>query len=256
MNSTIKWEVELAGGNPMHLHQLAGQNDASGHFWLWGGIDHYRDCKNDDFSFSSSHFDEIEDDLNVAWQIAHELVSLFNGALTLLWNSQYPQYPFRVGALLLDGRSTSHVGKRNLKGLLGALPPSAKRGRDHEDSSFVFHLLALACEYQDAYHLVKLFEQPGGWTSYYKILETIESYTTKYKLSVAVDKNIKRSFELTANNFSISGLDSRHGFKQQAKEIKTTSITIEEGYKFISGYARRYLSARFGSTLRLRPIQR
>ena len=253
MSSTINWEVELTSGIPRYLHQLSRENDNNGHFWVWGGVDDYLDCTNDHFSFSSSHFDDIEDDPDVAWQVAHELLSLFNGAMVLLKNQQHP---FRIARLLCKGRSVNHVEKRNLHGLLGALPASAKRGRDREDSAFVFHLVSLACEYQDAHHLVKLFEQKGGWTTYYKILETIESYTAKYGLTVPVDKKIQKSFELTANNFSISGFDSRHGFKQQAKEIKTASLTIEEGYKFISVYARRYLSARFGPTLRQRPTLR
>ena len=253
MSSTINWEVELTSGIPRYLHQLSRENDNNGHFWVWGGVDDYLDCTNDHFSFSSSHFDDIEDDPAVAWQVAHELLSLFNGAMVLLKNQQHP---FRIARLLCKGRSVNHVEKRNLHGLLGALPASAKRGRDREDSAFVFHLVSLACEYQDAHHLVKLFEQKGGWTTYYKILETIESYTAKYGLTVPVDKKIQKSFELTANNFSISGFDSRHGFKQQAKEIKTASLTIEEGYKFISVYARRYLSARFGPTLRQRPTLR
>lgn len=234
----------------MHLHQLSRENDNNGHFWVWGGVDDYLDCTNDHFSFSSSHFNDIEDDREVAWQVAYELMSLFNGALTLLWNQKYP---FRIGRLLCEGRNMDYVEKRNLHGLLGALPPAAKRGRERDDSSPIFHLVSLACEYQDVYHLVKLFEQRGGWTTYYKILETIESYTKEYNLTVVVDKKTQKSFELTANNFSISGFESRHGFKQQAKEIKTASLTIEEGYEFISQYAKQYLANRFGPTFRLRP---
>lgn len=253
MSSTIQWEVELTSGIPMYLHQLSRENDNNGHFWVWGGVDDYLDCKNDHFSFSSSHFDDIEDDPDVAWQVAHELLSLFNGAMALLWKQRHP---FQIARLLRDGRSVNYVEKRNLHGLLGSLPASAKRGSDREDSAMVFRLVSLACEYQDAYHLVKLFEQKDGWTTYYKILETIESYTAKYGLTVPVDKKIQKSFELTANNFSISGFGSRHGFKQQAKEIKTASLTIEEGYAFISGYAKRYLSRRFGPALRERPTLR
>ena len=71
MSSTIQWEVELTSGIPMYLHQLSRENDNNGHFWVWGGVDDYLDCKNDHFSFSSSHFDDIEDDPDVAWQVAH-----------------------------------------------------------------------------------------------------------------------------------------------------------------------------------------
>lgn len=253
MSATPKWEAQLAGGTPMDLHQLARSNDNSGHFWIWGGVNDYLDCRDDNFSFSSSHFDGIDDDVDLAWQVAHELLSLFNGAMSLMWHQEHP---FRLGALLHNGRNTSHVEKRNAKGLLGPLSPFAKRGRDRADSSYVFRVLTLACENQDAYHLVKLFEQSGGWSSYYKILETIESYTTKYKLEVSVDKGIQKSFERTANNFSISGFDSRHGFKQQVKEIKSAALTLDDGFKFIRDYAIRYLSARYGHSLKEIPATR
>ncbi|MFR0675504.1 hypothetical protein ACLUUI_16150 [Enterobacterales bacterium AW_CKDN230030176-1A_HGKHYDSX7] len=246
MSATIKWEAHLTGGNPAVLHQLVNRNVGSGHFWLWGGINDHLDCRDNNFSFSSAHFDDFDEDPDLAWQVAHELLSLFNGALSLILDQQYP---FRIGALLHNGRNLNYAEKLTAPGLLGALPPSAKRGREHEDSSLVFRLLSLACEHQDAFHLVKLFELPGGWTSYYKILETLESYTTMYGLNVPVDQKIKKSLELTANNFSISGFDSRHGFKQQVKKIKTASLTIEEARPFIIDYARKYLAVRYGSSL-------
>lgn len=246
MSTTNNWEVYLTGGNPSVLHQLVNRNVASGHFWLWGGINEHLDCRDNNFSFSSAHFEDIGEDPDLAWQVAHELLSLFNGALSLVLDQQFP---FRIEELLHHGRKLNYVHKRTAPALLGALPPSAKRGWEHEGSSLVFRLLALACEHQDAFHLVKLFELPGGWTSYYKILETLESYTTMHGLSVPVDQKIKKSFELTANNFSISGFDSRHGFKQQVKQIKTASLTIEEARAFILGYARKYLAARYGGSL-------
>lgn len=248
-----EWEVQLAGGDSMLLHQIARHNETTGHFWIWGGIDHYLDCQNDHFSFNSAYLHDIDEDDDLAWQVSYELLSLFNGAVSMIMPLQHR---FRLLAVLKDGRNISPVEKRYASGVMGRLPPSARRGRDYGDSSIIFRIHALACEHQDAYHLVKLFEQEGGWVSYYKILETIESYTTKYALKVPVDEKIKKRLELTANNFSLSGFDSRHGFKQLVKEIKTPPLDLNEAYQFVSRYAQHYLFTRYGKTLKDRPAIR
>ena len=250
MRPKHEWEVQLAGGNAMLLHDIASHNENTGHFWIWGGVDHHLDCQNDHFSFSSAYFCDIDGDDDLAWQVAHELLSLFNGAVSMIMPHKHR---FRLLAVLKDGYNTSHVEKRHASAVLGPLPPSAIRGKDYGDSSIIFSIQALACEHQDAYHLVKLFEQDGGWVSYYKIVETIESYTTKYGLTVPVDEKIKKRLELTANNFSLSGFDSRHGFKQLVKKIKTPPLTISEAYHFISRYAQQYLLTRYGKTLKEKP---
>lgn len=69
-------------------------------------------------------------------------------------------------------------------------------------------------------------------------------------------QKLKKCFELTANNFSLSGFDSRHGFKQQVKEIKTPAIAIDECFRFSSRYVQHYLFARYVSTLKERPAMR
>lgn len=250
MSGKNGWEVQLADGDPMLLHELVYHNDSRGHFWVWGGVDDYNDCRSDHFSFNSSYLDDISDDEDLAWQVAHELLSLLNGAVALCMEDAYP---FRVLAVLRDGYNTSWVEKRSASGLLGPLPANAGRSRDSDDSASIFRILALACEYPDAYLIVKMFDQKKGWITYYKILETIESYSSKYNLDIPVDKEIHRSFKLTANNFSVSGLDSRHGFKEQVKEIKTPAMTLESAYDFISSHAHAYLVARYGRSLKQVP---
>ena len=93
----------------------------------------------------------------------------------------------------------------------------------------------------------------GRLLRYYNIVEAIESYTTKYELTVPADEKTKKRLELTANNFSLSGFDSRHGFKQLVKKIKTPPLTISEAYHFISRYAQQYLLTRYGKTLKEKP---
>ena len=65
------WEVQLADRDPMLLQELVNHNDSRGHFWVWGGVDDYNDCRSDHFSFNSSYLDDTSDDKDLAWQVAH-----------------------------------------------------------------------------------------------------------------------------------------------------------------------------------------
>jgi hypothetical protein len=38
----------------------------------------------------------------------------------------------------------------------------------------------------------------------------------------------RKSFTNVANNFSLSGIDSRHGFRNEVKENKTEKMTLEQ----------------------------
>ena len=246
MSGSNGWEMQLADGDPTLLHELDCLNDPRGHFWVWGGVDYQNDCRSDHFSFNSAYLDDISGDEHMAWQVAHELLSLFNGAVALFMKNAYP---FRLLAVLHNGDNTSYVEKQTPVGLLGPLAPKPGRPKDLGSSASIFRVLALACEYPDAYLIIKILDQKEGWVSYYKILETVEAYSSKYHLDIPVDKDSHRSFKLTANNFSISGLDSRHGFKEQIKEIKTPAMSLESAYDFITSYIRAYLVARYGNSL-------
>lgn len=81
--------------------------------------------------------------------------------------------------------------------------------------------------------------------NYYKILESIEEFAKKYSLNIHSKTEAKRkSFTNTANNYSLSGLNSRHGFKDFIKENKTPAMTLTDAHNFISTIAKEYLQNR------------
>lgn len=48
------WEVVIRGGNPQLLRDLSQRHSGDkGYFRLWGGVNDYLDCYDDNFSFNS-----------------------------------------------------------------------------------------------------------------------------------------------------------------------------------------------------------
>ena len=77
VNPQKDWEVALNGG-PNDLRHISELGTSTDYFRVWGGIDYWNDCRNDHFSFNSIYFDGEQDE-ELVWQVAYELLSLFNG---------------------------------------------------------------------------------------------------------------------------------------------------------------------------------
>jgi hypothetical protein len=71
-------------------------------FNLYGGVDHWLDCPTDDFRMTTIYC-EGEIDAEVAWQVGHELLSLFNGASVLFRESLIkPPLPDAASLILIN----------------------------------------------------------------------------------------------------------------------------------------------------------
>jgi hypothetical protein len=112
---------------------------------------------------------------------------------------------------------------------------SAKR------SSIKFQLIHLAAENEDVYFILKYLDMETGWVTYYKLLEAIEHFAERSLVDLGIEDRRRRSFANTANNFSLSGFDSRHGFKELTRKNNTASMTIQEGHDFVTAGAKKYL---------------
>jgi hypothetical protein len=86
-----------------------------------------------------------------------------------------------------------------------------------------------------------------SWMTYYKIMETVETFAQNKCIELGATKSTRKRFTNTANNFSLSGFDSRHGFKEAVKQNKTDSMTIDEAYSFVSEMAKEYLKKAYFS---------
>jgi hypothetical protein len=240
LSDAVKWEFYLDGDS----RYFRGYSEARGnlYFDISGGIDHHNDCMNDDFRLSSVYFDD-EDDPEVVWQIGYELASLYNGVSSILAEGTRK---LELADLLHNGTRVNKPQKRNIVALLGKPSISNylynKEFEKVQRSDVRFFMMNLATEREDAYLILKYFDIEGSYINYYKILETLEALSKKTDIPISVDKKLRKAFTNTANNYTLSGLDSRHGFKQAVKENKTPSMELPEAHSFVASIAKEYLN--------------
>lgn len=239
-----RWEVILRGGNPSILHQIINYSNSLGHFWLWGGIDDYLDCRNDDFRFNSSYFPDGDGDQEeeMVWNIAYELLDLFNGALSLYF---YNHLKFRFSEILKDGTPTRNYRRKAAVGLLGPLAEENYRVMRNKPAHQVFSVLELATENTDVYHFLKFLEQGDSYINHYRILETLENHAKEQSINIPINKEQRKRFSNTANNFSLSGFNGRHGFKEVLKKNNTDIMSIDESGKFIRKAIQQYIHLKY-----------
>jgi len=239
MNDYSNWEFML-NGNPLEFRQLM-HGPSTAYFNIYGGVDHWLDCPNDDFRMTTMYC-EGEDEPGTAWQIGHELISFFNGA-SILFNKDYRK--ISIFRLLHNEAQMEHEPQRGTTALMGkpAFPELriAAEYKNAKNASIKLQLLHLATENKDVYFILKYFDMESGWGTYYKLLEAIEHFAKEKDIDLNTAEADRKSFTNTANNFSLSGFDARHGFKEVTKQNKTPAMTIDGAYEFVSGIAKRYL---------------
>ncbi|WP_319783984.1 hypothetical protein [Oceanisphaera sp. IT1-181] len=239
MTDAIKWEFYLDGDSRYFRGYSEGRQNL--YFDISGGVDHHNDCMNDDFRLSSVYFND-EDDPEVVWQVGYELASLYNGISSIL--SKYVR-KLELAELLHDGVRVGKPPKRNIVALLGKPNISdylyKKEFEKVKELDVRFFMMNLATEREDAYLILKYFAVEGSYINYYKTLETLEVLSKKSGVEITVDKKLRKAFTNTANNYTLSGLDSRHGFKQAVKENKTPSMELSEAHSFVASIAKGYL---------------
>lgn len=236
------WEVELAG-NGQDLYDLTGRGGSSDYFRIWGGIDHQNDCPSNDYSFNSLYFNGQRDP-EVIWQLAYELVNIFNGASELFsfqakkqsvreiyfqGKSVRRRQPARVIALLGRPRMHQHKWEEQLGKAMQMSPRLA--------------LLVLATENEDIYMMLKYLGFEASWSNYYKLLETMETHAKLKEKEIPGSKAERGRFTNNANNFSLVGYDARHGLKALSDRPNTeTPMSLQEAHAFITGRCKGYLN--------------
>lgn len=245
MHEYSQWEF-LLDGNMQEFRNLS-QRRGTRFFDVQGGIDDWLDCPNDDFRMTTLYCDE-NDDGNIAWQVGNELISLFNGA-SILFKRNYRKAS--IYGLLSNGRgSLSHSWQASHDSskppaLLGAPKCSSEEVEAELNQAKIlgikFWLLHLATVNQDVYFILKYLDREPNWTNYNSLLETIEFFAKKNSFELPLTHGERKDFGNTANNFSLSGFDSRHGFKELAKKKCPKPMSIIDGYNIITKAAKSYL---------------
>lgn len=238
------WEF-MIDGDP---HLLRGLTDKIGtrYFSVSGGVDNYHDCQNDDFRMKTLYAQD-ETDPYVVWQVGQELMNLLNGAFAV-YNMGVQK--FSIHNLLYQERTVSQQQVQVYMGLLGKPQfPQARLDKElgHARKLFMeFVLLHLATENQDVYFILKYLNMEPGWVPYYALMESIEESAKAKGIALATNTATQKSFTNTANNFSLSGFDARHGFKQVVKANKTPSMTLEDGHRFVTSMVKEYIEKAYG----------
>ncbi|WLG83694.1 hypothetical protein PSH97_21715 [Pseudomonas cucumis] len=236
-----EWEVMLASGEPEYLRHLSRHGYSNGYFRIWGGLDYQNDCESDHFSFNSIYFEGDDVDEEIVWQVSYELLCLLNGAVELFY---FDHREWRIDRILRAGIPIQRVEKKIPRALLGApnFPPHRRNERFLNRRVLnSITLIQLATENQDVHMILKYLALKGGWANYYKLMETIDSHASIKNIDVPDDRAKRTTFKNTANNFSLAGYDSRHGFKQLVKQNNTPAMTLQEGYSYVISLAKNYL---------------
>jgi len=246
MNDNYRdWEF-LVDGNPHQLRHFSTTRGTA-YFDIGGGIDHYLDCRNDDYRMTTMYTQD-ETDEYTAWQVGYELVALFNGANALFAREIWK---LSIHSLLYKGAPVRRVPIATSAALLGKAPfPKWRIDQEREYAhkiSLKLSLLHLATENQDVYFILKYLDMDAGWVTYYKLMEAVENFAAAKSIDLGTDDKKRKSFTNTANNFSLSGFDSRHGFKQVVKQNNTQSMSLDEAHDFVTSIAKIFLKKAYFS---------
>lgn len=250
MHKQSDWEV-LLNGNPQELRQLSTWGYSIDYFRIWGGVDHWHDCPNDDFRANSNLFEGQNED--GVWQISYELLSLFNGASALFRREHYKLSIFKI---LLNETEVDRRDKRYIPGMLTKPNITKHAWNDELRKAFAtsqkLGLMMLAAEHEDIYLFLKFLDLDSSWITYYKILDTLETWEKRKGIRAFRSKRRERKFTCSANNFSLNGFDARHGFQEMMQEPAQKSMTIEEGHQFITGLVKDYLQQAYPQHLKFK----
>ena len=239
------WEVRLSGNAP-DLRGLCDRPGSADFFRIWGGIDHWHDCPNDEFSFNSSYFSQHKDPLHVI-SVAHELVNLFNSAAEL-FEQGYPKQ--RVSAVLYKGREVTLRKPPLACGLLGRLAVSQRLWNEFMRQALMsgarLPIVLLAAENEDVQQMLRFLALPADWSNYYKLLETLETYAERNGKPFPKKAAARKAFTNNANNYSKVGIGARHGIQEEGRSNTVTPMTIGQAHVYISGVCKLYLNTFYG----------
>lgn len=236
-------------GNPAYSRSLADNSTITKYFDITGGINHYLDCPNDDFRLNSAIFN-YADDNSLMCQLSYELIGIFNSIHKVFCFEDFRRFPLRIKEFYLEDtivtlerkdtrfwiNDFSHDKIELIKNIESEI-------LDLKDSTiFCFLLMSLIRE--DIYIILKYIDgidsNSDDWSQLYKILETIENLKGITNIEIEIDDALRNKFKSSANNFSISGINSRHGFSSNlgGKRI----LSYDEALSFVLGIAKKYFN--------------
>ena len=220
------------------------------------------DCPSDDHRFNTLHCNVVND-ADSAWVIGLELVSLLRGLVTI-FDGESQQRFVKIEKMIDEANPAKTYPNHDLNFDVNISPQLYKKLGDNLMINLSFQerqeyknnaknnifsgLLFIAQQNIGVYLLLKYFSEPLTWSSLYKIMETLET------LEALHDKAWKRTYSKAdrtkftnpANNYSLIGIDSRHGFKLDSlKENTGSSMSLIEAKQMFIDCTKSYLNFKF-----------
>lgn len=221
--------------NPVVLRNIG----SSEYFHVYGGINHYLDCKNDDFFLKSSLF-LAEGRGNKPAQVKFfEL--LLNGSKNIL----NPEDPFEV--------SIKYPRSNNFS----ATPPNPDvfsitniNKQEFIKTNCLARLAIFSLADEKISHILQVASFGNNFINLFKILETIKAdEKAKEDGFVLSNEDIikNKTFDYTANSPAVIGIYARHGVDEKKfKQSKTlVPMSLAEGHAHVKSIFIRYINSKY-----------
>jgi len=186
----------------------------------------------------------VKDSEEAIW-LAADLIGLLNG-ITLLVSRELGQSPIKLVRAFKDDCGlpllTTPVDEPgffvDVTASLGPMP-RFKNGR-----SIGTDLISLAASDTGIYCLLRLFSFEMTWSNIYKILETVETLAKRDGFDLKIVQSEREALTNAANNFSLTGLEARHGLKLAGKSNNSPRATRVQAFGTVRSASQRYLQSK------------
>lgn len=252
MDFTNYPDIYIKSGSPHFLRGLSN-SCFSDYFSIECVVDHMNDCETDDFIMRSALFHNVSDLAEISKITAYIIASvngagkLYNKDFSLIEitgikrNTQIESYIYSP----IDDLDFLGNLKNNLP--LNVTPTNKSNNK-------VVTLFENALNDADLLLLLLYYNMENNWVVYNRILETIE-YCIRATLngvsvkSLIDDRKVK-AFNNSANNFSIAGLEARHGPSAQQRPNNRDKMSFVDAHTFVRDVSKRFISEKYKKSAR------
>ena len=250
-----KYEYWLPQTNILNSDNIGSYNLKDIH--IYTEPDFVNDGHSEDHRFNTFHCNNIANDES-AWMVGLELTSLLRGLVTIFYGENY-QRSIHLERMKKDGEPSVDYPKYDFgndvsipadiyQKMGGSLFSNLdfterKEYRENAKTNVFNSSLYLAQDNIGLYLIIKYFSQPLTWVNLYRIMETFETLEKHHDTNwtKTYTNSDKTKFSNPANDFSVIGIDSRHGFKKDSlnpnngpkmnlSEAKTMFIECAKSY--------------------------
>lgn len=221
--------------NPVFLRNMR----SSEYFHVYGGVNDYLDCKNDDFFLKSSLFPAEGRGNSLAQVKFFEL--LLNGSKNILTLED----PFAV-----EIKYSRHDN-------FSSTPPSPELFRvaninkqEFMKTELLARLAIFSLADEKISHILQVASFGNNFINLFKILETIKAdeKAKEYGFALSNEDLIKnKTFDYTANSPAVIGIYARHGIDEKKFKLAKTLVpmSLAEGHAHVKSIFIRYINSKY-----------